>query len=63
MASGTNVPVGRHQFPMRVLIPEDAPSSYESEFGSIRYTIKVALKANSEQVFELYIGETLPGNI
>ncbi|VDK28618.1 unnamed protein product [Gongylonema pulchrum] len=49
MAAGSIVPVGRRQFPIRIPIPEDAPSSYESEFGSIRYTIKVVLKTNSDQ--------------
>lgn len=50
MARGTAIPVGRHCFPLRIVIPENVPSSYESEFGSIRYTIKVTLKSNSEQV-------------
>ncbi|KAK6060987.1 collagen triple helix repeat protein [Cooperia oncophora] len=34
---GTPIPCGKHQFPLQVLIPENAPSSYESQFGSIRY--------------------------
>ncbi|MFH4979585.1 hypothetical protein AB6A40_006294 [Gnathostoma spinigerum] len=49
MANGSPMPVGRHQFPIRFRIPESAPSSYESQFGTIRYTIKVVLKTNSEQ--------------
>jgi len=39
---------GRHQFSMRVLIPDTAPSSYESQFGSVRYTIKISLVTNAE---------------
>ncbi|CAJ0578499.1 unnamed protein product, partial [Mesorhabditis spiculigera] len=34
------LPPGRHQFPIQVHIPEGAPSSYESQFGVIRYQIK-----------------------
>ncbi|VDM41203.1 unnamed protein product [Toxocara canis] len=49
MPSGSSLPAGRHQFPLRVFIPETAPSSYESQFGNTRYTIKVVLKTNSEQ--------------
>lgn len=50
MPSGASLPVGRHQFPLRIFVPETAPSSYESQFGTNRYTIKVVLKTNSEQV-------------
>ncbi|KHN75826.1 Arrestin domain-containing protein 15 [Toxocara canis] len=49
MPSGSSLPAGRHQFPLRVFIPETAPSSNESQFGNTRYTIKVVLKTNSEQ--------------
>uniref|UniRef100_A0A915BYD9 Arrestin C-terminal-like domain-containing protein n=2 Tax=Parascaris TaxID=6254 RepID=A0A915BYD9_PARUN len=49
MPSGASLPVGRHQFPLRIFVPETAPSSYESQFGTNRYTIKVVLKTNSEQ--------------
>uniref|UniRef100_A0A1I7WUW3 Arrestin_N domain-containing protein n=1 Tax=Heterorhabditis bacteriophora TaxID=37862 RepID=A0A1I7WUW3_HETBA len=48
--SGMSVPVGKHQFPLQLLVPEDAPSSYESQFGSVRYQIKVTFNANNEQV-------------
>ncbi|KIH53922.1 hypothetical protein ANCDUO_15934 [Ancylostoma duodenale] len=47
---GMPITVGKHQFPLQVLIPEDAPSSYESQFGTVRYQIKVVLSANTEQV-------------
>ncbi|KAK5975975.1 hypothetical protein GCK32_018699 [Trichostrongylus colubriformis] len=47
---GTPIPAGKHQFPLQVMIPENAPSSYESQFGSIRYQVKVVLTANTEQV-------------
>ncbi|KAK6018032.1 hypothetical protein OSTOST_16432, partial [Ostertagia ostertagi] len=46
---GTPIPAGKHQFPLQVLIPENAPSSYESQFGSVRYQVKVILTANTEQ--------------
>ncbi|EPB73568.1 arrestin domain protein [Ancylostoma ceylanicum] len=46
---GMPITVGKHQFPLQVLIPEDAPSSYESQFGTVRYQIKVVLSANTEQ--------------
>ncbi|VDN01334.1 unnamed protein product [Thelazia callipaeda] len=49
LETGTILPMGRHQFPLRIMVPKDSPSSYESEFGSIRYTIQVVLKTNSEQ--------------
>ena len=40
---------GRHQFSFHVVIPENAPSSYESQFGTIRYTIKVSMISNTQQ--------------
>ncbi|WKX93766.1 hypothetical protein Q1695_011212 [Nippostrongylus brasiliensis] len=46
---GMPLTAGKHQFPLQVAIPENAPSSYESQFGSIRYHIKVVLTANSDQ--------------
>ncbi|CAJ0943257.1 unnamed protein product, partial [Mesorhabditis belari] len=45
----TPLPAGRHQFPLQVHIPDGAPSSYESQFGMIRYQIKVRMDANTEQ--------------
>uniref|UniRef100_A0A914E584 Arrestin C-terminal-like domain-containing protein n=1 Tax=Acrobeloides nanus TaxID=290746 RepID=A0A914E584_9BILA len=47
--SGTMIRPGRHQFPFQVLIPESAPSSYESQFGTIRYAVKISLLTNSDQ--------------
>lgn len=47
---GTVIRPGRHQFPIQVQIPENAPSSYESQFGTIRYAVKVVLLTNSDQV-------------
>ncbi|KAI6215282.1 hypothetical protein M3Y94_00367400 [Aphelenchoides besseyi] len=47
---GKSIDPGRnHQFPLRVKIPENLPSSYESQFGAIRYTVRVILLTNSEQ--------------
>lgn len=40
---------GRHQFGFHATVPENSPSSYESQFGTIRYTIKVTMVANSQQ--------------
>ncbi|KAI3410141.1 hypothetical protein GPALN_006500 [Globodera pallida] len=39
---------GRHKFGLRVTIPDSVPSSFESQFGSIRYSIKVQLIGNAE---------------
>ena len=50
LASGTCLREGRHQFPIRVLIPDYVPSSFESQFGTVRYAIKVILRTRSEQV-------------
>uniref|UniRef100_A0A8R1HQ55 Arrestin C-terminal-like domain-containing protein n=1 Tax=Caenorhabditis japonica TaxID=281687 RepID=A0A8R1HQ55_CAEJA len=46
---GMCLPVGKHQFPVQIRIPANCPSSYESQFGSVRYQMKVDLVANSEQ--------------
>lgn len=48
--SGTCLPVGKHQFPVQIRIPLNCPSSYESQFGSIRYQMKVELRASTDQV-------------
>ena len=39
---------GRHKFGLRVAIPETLPSSYESQFGSIRYSIRLQLLGNGD---------------
>ncbi|KAH7699973.1 Protein ARRD-15 b [Aphelenchoides avenae] len=46
---GVQLKPGRHQFQLHVPIAENAPSSYESQFGTIRYFVKVTLLTNSEQ--------------
>ncbi|VDP18524.1 unnamed protein product [Heligmosomoides polygyrus] len=46
---GMPISAGKHQFPLQVVIPENAPSSYESQFGSVRYQVKVVLTANTDQ--------------
>ncbi|KAJ1346587.1 Arrestin domain-containing protein 15 [Parelaphostrongylus tenuis] len=48
-APGMSISVGKHQFPFQMTIPESAPSSFESQFGSIRYYVKVVLTANNDQ--------------
>jgi hypothetical protein len=53
-APGTAIPPGRHQFPLRVMIPSSAPSSFDSQFGTIRYSVRVILLTNSEQVGPLF---------
>nr|CAD2180770.1 unnamed protein product [Meloidogyne enterolobii] len=46
---------GRHRFNLRVNIPETAPSSLESQFGSIRYTIRLQMVGNAEHCSALEI--------
>lgn len=55
-APGTAIPPGRHQFPLRVMIPSSAPSSFDSQFGAIRYSVRVILLTNSEQVGPTFLG-------
>ncbi|KAI6240144.1 Arrestin-C domain-containing protein [Aphelenchoides fujianensis] len=57
---GTPISPGRHQFNLHVQIPASLPSSYESQFGAIRYTVRVILLTNSEQataveIFPFYV--------
>ncbi|TKR96987.1 hypothetical protein L596_010922 [Steinernema carpocapsae] len=60
-ASGSSViSPGRHQFPFQIPIPPDCPTSYESQFGTIRYTLTVRVTTNSEvtnatQTFPFYV--------
>ncbi|CRK99588.1 CLUMA_CG012900, isoform A [Clunio marinus] len=42
-ASETELPAGAHAFPFTCALPPTLPSSFEGEFGHIRYTIKVTL--------------------
>uniref|UniRef100_A0A0N5BLW2 Arrestin_C domain-containing protein n=1 Tax=Strongyloides papillosus TaxID=174720 RepID=A0A0N5BLW2_STREA len=39
---------GFYQFPFTFRVPDDCPNSYESEFGSVRYSIRVVLKLDYE---------------
>lgn len=41
---------GRHKFGLRLNIPDALPSSFESQFGSIRYSIRLQLVGNAEHV-------------
>lgn len=41
---------GKHRFQIKVAIPENLPSSFESQFGSVRYTIKLTLITNAQHV-------------
>lgn len=37
------LPAGTHTYPFNCVIPPNLPSSYESDFGRIRYTVKAAI--------------------
>ena len=54
---------GRHRFNLRVNIPETAPSSLESQFGSIRYTIRLQMVGNAEHVSLLYFYQVCKINL
>lgn len=41
--SEINLPAGDHTYPFTCVLPGTLPSSYEGEFGHVRYTIKVTL--------------------
>ncbi|XP_031621450.1 arrestin domain-containing protein 17 [Contarinia nasturtii] len=41
--SEINLPSGEHTYPFSCVLPGNLPSSYEGEFGHVRYTIKVTL--------------------
>lgn len=45
-ASETELPAGAHSFPFTCALPPQLPSSFEGEFGYVRYTIKVTLGEN-----------------
>ena len=42
----TELPAGAHSFPFTCALPPQLPSSFEGEFGHVRYTIKVTLGEN-----------------
>lgn len=42
-AGDTELPAGVHSFPFTCALPPQLPSSFEGEFGYVRYTIKVTL--------------------
>uniref|UniRef100_A0A1I7YER7 Arrestin_C domain-containing protein n=1 Tax=Steinernema glaseri TaxID=37863 RepID=A0A1I7YER7_9BILA len=51
---------GRHQYPFQIPVPAECPTSYESQFGSIRYSLTVRVTTNSEatsatQTFPFYV--------
>lgn len=37
------LPIGTHIYPFTCLLPPTLPSSFEGEFGHVRYTVKVKL--------------------
>lgn len=41
--SEITLPPGEHLYPFTCVLPQNLPSSFEGEFGHIRYTIKVVL--------------------
>jgi len=41
--SEVEIPPGHHSYPFTCVLPPTLPSSFEGEFGSVRYTIKVTL--------------------
>lgn len=41
--SETELPAGTHSYPFTCALPPTLPSSFEGEFGHVRYTIKVTL--------------------
>ncbi|PAV77029.1 hypothetical protein WR25_06591 isoform F [Diploscapter pachys] len=46
---GECIEMGKTQYPIQVKIPEECLSSYESQFGTIRYQMKIDLIATTEQ--------------
>ncbi|XP_030565782.1 arrestin domain-containing protein 17 [Drosophila novamexicana] len=42
-SSETELPPGTHTYPFTCALPPNLPSSFEGEFGHVRYTIKVTL--------------------
>lgn len=43
LGSETELPSGTHTYPFTCALPPTLPSSFEGEFGHVRYTIKVTL--------------------
>lgn len=54
---------GRHRFQMRVAIPDNTPSSFESQFGSISYTIKLNLFTNALHVRNEFLFKKITLNL
>lgn len=51
--------IGQHDFPFTFVLPMQIPSSFEGEFGQVRYTIKAIAKLpldKSEYKCKLTIG-------
>jgi hypothetical protein len=37
------LPAGEHSFPFSMMLPNHLPSSFEGEYGYVRYTVKATL--------------------
>lgn len=42
-----------HRFPFQYKLPPELPASFESEFGSIRYTVKVIIDMPRQMNIEM----------
>lgn len=42
-AEPVELPAGKHSYPFTCALPPTLPSSFEGEFGHVRYTVKVTL--------------------
>lgn len=43
LASEIVLPIGNHVYPFTCVLPPTLPSSFEGDYGHVRYTIKVIL--------------------
>lgn len=43
LASTIELPTGQHVYPFTCVLPPTLPSSFEGDFGEIRYTVTVTL--------------------
>jgi hypothetical protein len=37
------LPAGEHSFPFSMILPDDLPSSFEGQYGYVRYTVQAIL--------------------
>jgi sporulation-control protein spo0M len=37
------LPAGEHSFPFSMILPNDLPSSFEGQYGYVRYTVEATL--------------------